>query len=59
MRADSSGSPFAEFLALISTSARWVASAARARSSVVLLGLRIAEEGHQAVAKSFQQHGRR
>ena len=53
IRAESSGVPLAAFLALISTSARWIASPHGALG-VVLLCVRIAEQRHQPVAELFQ-----
>ena len=55
MRAESSGAPFAAFLALRSASARWMARRRpHGALGVVLLRVRIAEEGHQPVAELLQ-----
>jgi hypothetical protein len=55
MRATSSGSPLAEFLVFISTSARWIASAARTGPlGVILLRVRIAEKRHQPITEALE-----
>ena len=54
-RAESSGAPLLAFLALISTSALDCERCAHGALGVVLLRVRIAEEGHQPVAE-FLQH---
>jgi hypothetical protein len=54
IRAESSGAFLAEFLELIPARACWIARAAHGPLRVVLLRLRIAEEGDQPVAKPLQ-----